>query len=677
MGAHWTGAGVNFAVFSASATAIHLCVFDPSGSKEIARHRLPERSDDVFHGFVAGLEPGAIYGLRAEGPWAPADGHFFNPNKLQLDPYAREVIGSFDWSDVHRPGTAQAPDTLDERDNAASALKGRVVDDRFDWGGEQAPRRTLAETVLYEMHVKGFSKLNPNVPEALRGTYAGLGHAASIDHLKRLGVSAVSLLPVHQRVDEERLVEMGLVNYWGYNTINFFCPDPRLAAAPPGQGVRDEFRKMVKSLHAAGIEVILDVVYNHTAEADGAGPSISFRGLDNASYYRLDPANRRNFENPSGTGNAVDIRQPHVLRLVMDSLRYWVSEMHVDGFRFDLASVLGRGDAGFDPHSAFFTAVAQDPVLAQVKMIAEPWDIGPGGYQVGGFPRGWAEWNDKFRDDMRGYWLQGAHNRGALAHRLCGSADLFQHSGRAPAASINYVISHDGFTLRDLVSYNDKHNEANGEDNRDGTSNNLSNNCGVEGPTDDPQINALRAHMQRVLLATTLLAQGTPMICGGDELGHSQNGNNNPYCQDNETTWIDWSRADDALIAFAARVIALRTALLPFANHWYDGSTPADGLVWTGGDGETLHDDAWNDEGHRAIGCLINAPGRGEEPVVLMMNGSEVDVDFVLPAGHWKALLDTADPRGEPSWTADGEAPFPLKANTLAVLVGSGASAAP
>lgn len=688
LGAHWDGQGVNFAVFSAHASAIELCLFDDAGTLQTRCECLPGHTGDIWHGYLPNATPGLIYGLRAQGEWQPENGHFFNPNKLLLDPYAREVVGTFEWRDENFPYVHPSPpDTqpeqppeIDPRDNAAGALKARVVqEDSFDWSGDQSPGVLLPDTVLYEAHVKGFSKRNPAVPEALRGTYAGLADPASLAHLKRLGVTSVSLLPVHYALDEERLAGMGLRNYWGYNSLAFFAPSVRLASHQNGVNPRDEFRSMVKALHTAGLEVILDVVYNHTAEADGSGASISFRGLDNASYYRLSPKPPVSFENHSGCGNTLDIRQPAVLQLVMDSLRYWVSEMHVDGFRFDLAPVLGRGNEGFERNRAFFTAVAQDPVLSRVKMIAEPWDIGPGGYQVGGFAKGWLEWNDHFRDGVRSFWLQPgeqATSLGDFARRLCGSADLYQGSGRPPGTSVNYGVSHDGFTLADLVSYNERHNEANGEENRDGHGNNLSHNCGAEGPTDDAQINQLRGRLQRALLATTLLAQGTPMLCAGDELGHSQQGNNNPYCQDNEITWIDWSKADDALIDFTAWVLSLRRQLLPLGDQWYSGQSDTLGLHdlhWLNGNGEVMQDQAWDDNSERVLGCLIGQPGRARAPLLLLVNPDAEDCDFLLPAGVWQAVLDTAHPRGVTRWQGQGEAPLPLPAHSLMLLVAAGA----
>jgi glycogen debranching enzyme GlgX len=680
MGAHWDGNGINFAVFSAHAHKMELCLFDETGEHEVTRHVLPSHTSDVWHGYLPGARPGLVYGLRAYGPWRPDRGHRFNASKLLLDPYAREVVGSFEWRDEHFGGDRKLPLHPDTRDNAALALKARVVDDVYDWENDRAPRTSLASTIIYEVHVKGFSRLNSHIPPALRGTYAGLAHDASILHLKQLGVTAISLLPVHLCLDEERLHKLGLHNYWGYNTLGFFCANPGLASMGQGLTARDEFRAMVKALHRAGMEVLLDVVYNHTAESDENGPTLSFRGLDNASYYRLPPDSREHYENHTGCGNTLDIRQPRVLQLVLDSLRYWVSDMHVDGFRFDLAPVLGRGDQGFSRDGAFFTALAQDPVLSRVKMIAEPWDIGPGGYQVGEFPRGWLEWNDHFRDAMRRFWIhpeRPASTRGDFALRLCGSSDLYQPRQRAPAESVNYVVSHDGFTLHDLVSYNNRHNQANGEQNRDGHGHNLSYNCGAEGPTKKPVINALRGRLQRALMATALLAQGTPMLCAGDELGHTQRGNNNPYCQDNETTWINWAHADADLIAFTARVITLRREAMPFANHWYSGLTDPLGLhdlAWLQPDGSPLQGLAWQDPSSHVMGCLIGRPGGAKAPLLLLVNPEYSDHPFMLPAGVWQAVLDTSHPRGLATWHGQGEVPFTLSAHSLVVLAAAGAS---
>ena len=630
LGASADAQGVNFAVFSAHATAMELCLYSDDGATELTRLPLPARSGDVWHGHLSGAAAGLVYGLRAHGPWQPQQGHRFNPRKLLLDPYARETVGRFEWNQ----------ELLDpDADNGTTALKARVVDDRFDWQGDAPPATPWADSVIYELHVRGFSKLRPDVPEAQRGTYAGLASDAALAHLQRLGVTAVSLLPVQRFIDEERLVRMGLRNHWGYNTLGFFCPEPRYAnEGAEGRAVRDEFRRMVRRLHAAGIEVILDVVYNHTAETDEFGPTLSWRGLDNASYYRLVHGHEQHYVNDTGCGNTLDLSYPRVLQMVADSLRYWVQEMHVDGFRFDLATVLGRTRHGFDRHAAFFACLAQDPVLAGVKLIAEPWDIGPGGYQLGHFPAGWVEWNDRYRDTMRAWWLGADCTRGEFARRLCASSDVFQQRGRAPSASLNYIVSHDGFTLRDLVSYDLRHNQANGEDNRDGHGHNLSWNCGVEGPTDDPRVRALRARLQRALLATLLLSQGTPMLAAGDELGHSQGGNNNPYCQDNATTWIDWSKADEALTDFCARLIVLRRQLQPLADVWH-GETD---LRWQLPDGGAPDTGDWHDHAQRGIGVRIERPGRSETPLLLLFNPGDRELGFRLPSGRWQLLLDSS-----------------------------------
>ncbi|MDE2397608.1 MAG: glycogen debranching protein GlgX [Burkholderiales bacterium] len=667
LGASDDGRGINFAVCSTHASAVELCLFDAEGEYEISRVPLPGRSDDVWHGYLPSARPGLIYGFRAHGPWRPDRGQRFNPNKLLLDPWGREIVGRFDWADPNFGADREHPQHMDARDNARCALKSRVVDDCFDWQGDRRPFTPLAESVIYEAHVRGFSKRLAGVPEALRGTYAGLASDAALAHLKRLGVTAVCLLPVQQHLDEERLVASGLSNYWGYNTLGFFCPEPRYAAGPDA---RDEFRRMVQRLHAAGIEVLLDVVYNHSAETDERGPTLCWRGLDNAMWYRL-AHQHEHYENHAGTGNTLDIRKPRVLQMVMDSLRYWVQEMHVDGFRFDLAPVLGRGDHGFERDGPFFKALVQDPVLAGTKLIAEPWDIGPGGYQLGNFPRGWGEWNDRFRDTVRAFWLGGDCRRGEFAQRLAGSSDLFQARRRLPAESINYVVSHDGFTLADLVSHDMRHNEANLEGNRDGHGHNLSWNCGWEGETDDPEVLMLRARLRRALLATALLAQGTPMLAAGDELGHGQGGNNNPYCQDNETTWIDWAAADASLIEFTVHVIALRKRLGPFANRWYTGLADAQGrhdLAWLRRNGEALAAGDWDDRRSRVLGAFIGAPGRGAEPLLLLVNARETDTEFRLPPGRWRCELDSAEADGRFPWQGTSSASYPLRARSLALL---------
>ncbi|MCR5868287.1 glycogen debranching protein GlgX [Aquincola sp. J276] len=651
LGATAEAGGVNFAVPSAHAEAMLLCLFDDAGQVELQRLPLPARTGDVWHGFLPGAAAGLVYGYRAHGPWQPAAGQRFNDLKLLLDPWAREIVGRHQWR--------QENVGADPRDNATFALKARVLpaDDGFDWQGDRRLLTPLADTVLYELHVKGFTRQHPGVPAEQRGTYAGLASDAAVAHLKRLGVSAVSLLPVHQHIDEERLVAMGLSNYWGYNTIGFFAPEPSYAATPDA---RTEFRQMVRRLHAEGIEVILDVVFNHSAETDEHGPTISFRGLDNAGWYRLRHESRALYENDTGCGNTLDIRQPRVLQLVMDSLRWWVGEMHVDGFRFDLAPVLGRGNHGFDRDGAFFMALRQDPLLQGVKLIAEPWDIGLGGYQLGQFPAGWLEWNDKFRDTMRAFWLGHPAHRGDFARRLAGSADLFHQRGRAPGEGVNYVVSHDGFTLRDLLTYEQRRNQANGEDNRDGHGHNLGWNCGQEGETDDAAVQERRARLARALLATVLLAQGTPMIAAGDELGHTQDGNNNPYCQDNAITWIDWAAADEALIDFTARLIGLRRTLLPLGERWYSGFPDAEGqpdLAWFGADGRPLGAAQWHDGDARALGAWIGQPGRAQAPLLLLVNADADDTAFVLPEAPagWQRLLDTAE-------TATGTQPAPAPA---------------
>jgi glycogen operon protein len=649
LGSHWDGEGINFAVFSAHATALELCLFDAGGRNEVVRLPLPAHGNDVWHGYLRGARPGLVYGYRAHGPWSPERGHRFNPNKLLLDPYARDIVGRFEWRADHfghdpAHGQAAAP-PMSIADNADGALKCRVVADAFDWQGDASLHTPLADTVLYECHVKSLTRRHPDVPEALRGTYAGLASQPMVGHLQALGVTAVSLLPVHQRIDEQRLAAQGLANHWGYNTIGYFAVEPRLASGAGGLSPRDEFRTMVRTLHAAGIEVILDVVYNHTAETDHAGPTICWRGLDNASYYRLVPHDPARYENISGCGNTLDIRHPRVLQMVLDSMRYWVSEMHVDGFRFDLAPVLGRVDHGFDARAPFFQAVAQDPLLARVKLIAEPWDLGHGGYQLGHFPRGWLEWNDRFRDGMRSFWLRHPASRGEFAQRLCGSSDIFHPRNRLPAESVNFITAHDGFTLRDLLTYERKRNEANGEDNRDGHDHNLGWNCGAEGETGEVTVNARRERLQRSLLATLLLSQGTPMLTAGDELGHTQRGNNNAYCQDNGTGWIDWSRADRQLIEFVARAIELRRRWQPFANRWYTGLAEPDGihdLTWLAPDGRALRAEDWRDPATRALGALIGRPGKASGPLLLLVNAEAYERAFSLPTGSWRVLLDSA-----------------------------------
>ena len=670
LGAHFDerSGGVNFAVFSAHATQVDLCLYDDTGHIELARRPLPGHSGDVWHGHLPDAAPGLVYGLRVWGPWRPDRGHRFNPHKLLLDPWAREIVGVFDPHGPHEGADTLHPQHMDTRDNGRQALKARVVHEHFDWQGDRAPGTALAETVIYETHVRGFTMLMPGVPAHQRGTYAGLGSDAAIAHFKRLGITAVSLLPVQQILDEPRLANMGLVNYWGYNTLGFFCPDPRYAAT---NAPRQEFRDMVRRLHAAGLEVLLDVVFNHTPEGDEHGFTLSWRGLDNLSYYRLPEPQRSHYENWSGCGNTLNVHHPRVLQMVMDALRFWVRDMHVDGFRFDLAPVLGRGQSGFERDGPFFKAVLQDPVLQAIKLIAEPWDLGPAGYQVGQFPHGWLEWNDRFRDTARAFWLGGNCTRGEFALRLAGSSDLFQARRRSPLESVNYVVSHDGFTLHDLVSYDLRHNEANGENNRDGHGHNLGWNCGWEGPTSDPEVLQRRARLKRALLATVLLAQGTPMLAAGDELGHTQGGNNNPYCQDNTVTWIAWERADEQLINFTAHLLALRKRLLPLADRWYTGVQDAQGLhdlAWLRRTGKGMAAEHWDNRMSRILGAFINVTGRGGSPLLLLVNGRDMDASFQLPPGDWVAELDTTQPDGRSTWQRGGAIELMLGARSVMLL---------
>ncbi len=673
MGAAVREGGVNFCVFSAHATRVELCLFDGTGLHEVARVPLPGRSGDAWHGWLPGAGAGLVYAYRVHGPWRPERGHRFNPHKLLLDPWAREIVSplhGFDWTGAHFAADAAHPLHMDTRDNASGAHKARVVADApFDWQGDQAPATPLVDSVIYECHVCGFTRRMPGLPAHEQGTYAGLGSAAAIAHLQRLGVTAVSLLPVQQALDEKHLAVRGLVNYWGYNTLGFFCPDARRASSAD---VRTEFKTMVRRLHASGIEVLLDVVYNHTPEGDSNGATISWRGFDNASWYRLDEQGQH--LNYSGCGNTLDIRHPRALQMVLDSLRHWVQEFHVDGFRFDLAPALGRGTTGFERDGPFFKAVLQDPVLQRVKLIAEPWDIGPDGYQLGQFPNGWLEWNDRFRDTARAFWLGGDCTRGEMALRLAGSSDVFQHRHRGPLESVNYIVSHDGFTLADLVSYDMRRNQANGEDNRDGHGHNLSWNCGWEGPTTDPEVLARRQRLKRALLATLLLSQGTPMLCAGDELGHSQDGNNNPYCQDNEATWIDWASADQDLISYTAHLLALRRRLLPLAPRWYTGLPDALGrqdLAWLRRSGEPMTPQQWENRMSRIMGAWIGTPGRGGQPLLLLVNGRDMNAGFDLPPGRWLVELDSTQATGRgdnPSDALKADEPLTLAARSVMLL---------
>ncbi|WP_049106966.1 glycogen debranching protein GlgX, partial [Klebsiella michiganensis] len=574
LGANFDGKGVNFALFSAHAERVELCLFDPCGKTEIARLELPEYTHEIWHGYVPGLQPGALYGYRVYGPYDPENGHRFNPHKLLIDPYARELEGDIEWNDAHfgyELGHEEKDLSFDTRDSAPFTPKCKVLDpDAFDWQGENRPDVPWPHAVIYETHVKGFTQRNPALPPELRGTFEGLGHQASVDYIKSLGITSVELLPVHWFPDDRHLLDRGLKNFWGYNTLGFFAPASRYYGPAGIAGFRD----MVRAFHDAGIEVILDVVYNHTAEGNELGPTLSFKGIDNFSYYRTMPDQHRYYINDTGTGNTVNTSHPRVLQMVMDSLRYWAQAMHVDGFRFDLGTILGREPEGFDPRGGFFDAITQDPVLSKLKLIGEPWDIGPGGYQVGGFPPGWGEWNDKYRDTVREYW-KGDNVSNDFAARLLGSGDLYDLRGRRPWSSVNFITAHDGFTLNDLVSYNEKHNEANGEDNNDGHNDNRSCNYGEEGPTENQDIVAVRERQKRNFLTTLLFSHGTPMLLAGDEFGRSQQGNNNGYCQDSEISWVNWealSDQDHALRHFTQRLIALRAEQpLLRRESWRDG----------------------------------------------------------------------------------------------------------
>jgi len=667
-GATWDGEGVNFALFSEHATKVELCIFDPSGQREIQRIAVPEHTDLIWHCYLPEARPGLLYGYRVHGPYKPEQGHRFNPNKLLIEPYAKALVGELRWSDAHfgyRIGAAAQDLSFDRRDNAQGMPKCRVVDPAFTWGDDRPPRTPWHDTVIYELHVRGFTMNHPEVPPQLRGTYAGLATAPVIDHLRRLGVTAVELMPVHAYVDDRHLVERGLSNYWGYNSIGFLAPDPRYLATSSVS----EFKTMVKSLHSAGIEVILDVVYNHTAEGNHFGPTLSLRGIDNASYYRLVGDNARYYMDYTGCGNTLNMRHPRVLQLIMDSLRYWVLDMHVDGFRFDLASALARELHEVDRLGAFFDIIRQDPVLSQVKLIAEPWDLGEGGYQVGNFPVGWAEWNDRYRDSMRAFWKGDGGRIGETATRMSGSSDLYETSGRKPHASINFVTSHDGFTLADLVSYNHKHNEANLEDNRDGHDNNLSWNCGAEGPTEDEAIITLRARQRRNFIATLALSQGVPMILAGDEFSRTQRGNNNAYCQDNEISWVDWNlnTEQNELLAFTQRMLRIRREHAVFRRRNFFQGRPIRGrgvkdLLWLTPEGREMNDQEWALSYARCVGvylagdALTETDRRGRpitgDSFLVLVNAHHEAIDFHLPVFHggfgWLTLVDTTDPHGLP-----------------------------
>jgi isoamylase len=688
LGAMFDGQGVNFSIFSEIATRVELCLFDEEGHEK--RVDLPESRTFCWHGYVPGIKPGQRYGFRVHGPWDLARGYRCNPHKLLLDPYARAIEGSVKWDpalfpyhvapdgsrDEHQPGTL---------DSGPFVPRSIVVDDKFDWSDDRRPSKPLHETEIYELHVKGFTARMPDLPPELRGTYAGLAHPTAVNYLRSLGVSAVELMPVHQFVHDGHLIERGLRNYWGYNSIGFFAPHNEYSSTGQrGQQVR-EFKQMVKALHAAGIEVILDVVYNHTAEGNHLGPVLSFKGLDNPAYYRVLPNDARYYMDYTGTGNSLNMRHPHVLQLLMDSLRYWVIEMHVDGFRFDLAATLARELHEVDRLSSFFDLIQQDPVVSQVKLIAEPWDIGEGGYQVGNFPALWSEWNGKYRDSVRDYWRGADQTLVEFANRLTGSPDLYATNGRRPSASVNFVCAHDGFTLRDLVSYNDKHNEANGEDNRDGENHNRSWNHGVEGPTDDPAIEALRARQQRNFLATLFLSQGVPMLQAGDELGRTQLGNNNAYCQDNEISWIDWSSAQHESMLFTRRLLAFRRAHPVFRRRsWFQphGHDVRD-VAWLTPAGQEMSDDDWSVGFAKSLMLFMNGkaiPSRGargaavtDDSFLLCFNAHYEPLPFTMPdksfGARWHRVIDTADPDlDQPVGDLEPGATITLEQRSMVVL---------
>jgi len=701
LGATWDGGGVNFAIFSEQATKVELCLFDSIDAyHESERIAMPEQTDDVWHVYIPFLKPRQLYGFRVHGPYEPEQGLRFNPNKLLIDPYAKAISGTIKWDNSmygYPIGHEAADLAFDGSDSAPNMPRCVVVDNSFPWGDDRQLDIPLHKSVIYEMHVKGFTQLHPDVPEHLRGTYAGLATPAVIEYLQSLGVTTVELLPVHQHVDDRFLVDRGLSNYWGYNSLNYFAPDVRYSTPElPGEQVY-EFKGMVKALHAAGIEVILDVVYNHTAEGNHLGPTLALRGADNQAYYRLVPDDPRYYMDYTGTGNSLNMLNARTIQMIMDSLRYWVTEMHVDGFRFDLAATLARGLHEADRLSSFFDVIHQDPVISQVKLIAEPWDVGPGGYQVGNFPVRWSEWNGKYRDTVRRFWKGDESQVAELAYRLAGSSDLYQHNGRRPYASINFVTAHDGFTLRDLVSYNHKHNEANGEDNRDGDDHNNSWNCGTEGPTDDPEIKALRVRQMRNFLGTLLLSQGVPMITAGDEFGRTQHGNNNAYCQDNEISWLNWDISEEGqqLLDFTRFLVQIRNQhpVLHRRRFFQGRSIHGSGIhdiVWWRPDGLEMSDDEWDNGLVRCLGMLLNGhemddwDERGElvrdDILFLMLNAYHDTVDFKLPGRFrtrktrpWELVLDTSAPEtwleGQNNKRLKASEVYPLQGRSLVLLV--------
>jgi isoamylase len=665
LGATWDGEGVNFALFADNATGVELCLFNDKDDATGDRIVLKERTHQIWHVYLPNAKPGQLYGYRVSGPFEPQNGHRFNPNKLLMDPYAKAIGGRIDWHDAvfaYEIGSEEEDLSYSELDSAPFVPKSVVVDNGFDWEDDKPMQIPYHQSIIYETHVKGFTMLNADIPENIRGTYAGLAHPVTIQYLKDLGITAVELMPIHQFVNDRGLLDKGLSNYWGYNTIGFFAPDVKYSSSGVfGEQVR-EFKEMVKALHKEGIEVILDVVYNHTAEGNQMGPTISFKGIDNASYYRLTEDDKRYYMDYTGTGNTLNAMLPNVLRYIMDSLRYWILEMHVDGFRFDLASTLARELHEVNRLSGFFDIIHQDPIISQVKLIAEPWDIGEGGYQVGKFPPGWAEWNGKFRDSIRDYWTGADSMLGEFAQRLTGSPDLYQDDYRKPTASVNFITAHDGFTLNDLVSYNEKHNEANGEDNNDGESHNRSWNCGVEGPTDDQEIIALRNQQKRNLLATLFLSQGVPMLVAGDEFGRTQEGNNNAYCQDNEISWLHWEDKDNGLLAFTQKLIKLRKDHPVFRRRkWFQG-IPIKGkgledIAWFLPEGDEMTEENWNHGFAKSLAIFLNGRGlhhvgpKGEpiidDNIYLVFNAHHEPLEYILPSKistkQWIKVLDTSD----------------------------------
>jgi glycogen operon protein len=691
LGATWDGAGVNFALFSEHATRVELCLFDRRGAKQETRKiPLPEQTEFVWHGYLPDAHPGQLYGFRVHGPYEPGRGHRFNPNKVVLDPYARAIGRDLTWDDAlfgYKLGDPAGDLAFDDRDSAAFVPLAMVLDTAFTWGDDRPPRTPWHKTFIYEVHVKGFTKRMPGVPEDLQGTYAGLASEPAIDHLQSLNVTAVELLPVYHHLDDNFLLDKKLSNYWGYNTLAYFAPDLRYASERSPRKSVQEFKTMVRTLHRAGIEVILDVVYNHTCEGNHLGPTLSFRGIDNAAYYKLSPQDPRYYMDFTGCGNSLNMQHPRVLQFIMDSLRYWVTEMHVDGFRFDLASTLARELFEVDRLSTFFDIIQQDPVLSRVKLIAEPWDVGAGGYQVGNFPVQWTEWNGKYRDTVRRFWKGDGKLASEFATRLAGSSDLFGDDGRKPYASINFVTCHDGFSLQDLVSYNGKHNEANGENNHDGADNNDSWNCGAEGPTDDPAVNDLRERQKRNLVATLLLSQGVPMLLAGDELSHTQRGNNNTYCQDNELAWLNWdlTPGQQQFLEFIRAVARIMQDQPAFQRRRFFRGQPIRGagvkdIAWLAPDGKEMSDEAWGAGFVKCLGIQI-AGQTGEldefgKPVVgdmllLLLNAHHEPIPFTLPAAPgataWERLFDTADPAIVPATAAAGQA-YPLRDRSTAVF---------